>query len=925
MDAVSHSQITRSRVRPKRLSSYHPARNTPLTSIAFSTTSFTQPTILTYTGSEDDDDDPTPRAYEIEPPDYLFKTKQDFEELYDVTDDEDGEDSQEVPLKCSNSIKATFRQGLSRYPSLVIPPPSAWPTIHNQQKSACSSIPPTPLSAVIPMSPAVLNMFNSLSLQIPPSSATPSLDGSMTSEEALALSCPSTPEVLGPLDGDIEWVQTIQLQPEALDTLHHLGRDASDVADEQAIDMQPIECPQEMQQVPGAPRLITSFDSVVGPVGEDERDLLSPLSVPSPGGFFSSLAGDSRDEWSAEIEPPIPSTSIAEQFYDLPWKTEPEIEKEMHSPAGWTDSTVTVSEQQDPDIRSQSRQDSYFYLEVDDVLEMEPGRFEYNESYEDELIKMASANLDRTTFWLASQSDFVVGDEADIRKQSNHVADDEGDRTSAVDVTTSPSKKSVRFADECPSPFALNDSSPSNYRSDSIFYRAFQHISNSSHAADALFHSKTRSEAVDIGRRCFTQEHCDRLMGRFELVDTVRPSAQRPISSFYTETVKGNSNGVKEQVAVAEKERQALEKLKHSCWNIEAVKFLNGGKLLSSPVVHALEPIKQQPPLCAATYIPLPESKIRVLDLGGQPTCSWAWEMALEYRHSTIYTASLEPPSFSFPLRGPHNHRVVYVTNLWTLPFPDNSFEVISARSLFSQLKQKKKMSLERWGTEVVNEKVEDGDEWDACLRECYRCLRPGGWLDFQVTDAGLLFNGTGAGNHAQNSSIATATSVEFCYNLKILGYDPAPTTNFVGRLIGAGFEGVRRAWVMLPAVHAASSSPSSSSFTITDTSNIKETEVFQQNHQQVVQEKFISPTGDVLPIPPCTPQDPPAGSTSNVSHLTQLIGATAWEKWLLKCQREMGRDEDCLLHGLANVFDEMGNTGGGWSWLVGCARKPDF
>lgn len=63
----------------------------------------------------------------------------DFDSLYDITDDE-----AEVPLHASASVKKLATQPRQRrYPSIVIPSPSAWPTIE-KLKSANSAMPVTP-------------------------------------------------------------------------------------------------------------------------------------------------------------------------------------------------------------------------------------------------------------------------------------------------------------------------------------------------------------------------------------------------------------------------------------------------------------------------------------------------------------------------------------------------------------------------------------------------------------------------------------------------------------------------------------------------------------------------------------------------------------------------------------------------------------
>lgn len=227
---------------------------------------------------------------------------------------------------------------------------------------------------------------------------------------------------------------------------------------------------------------------------------------------------------------------------------------------------------------------------------------------------------------------------------------------------------------------------------------------------------------------------------------------------------------------------------------------------------------------------------------------------------------------------GPVNHKHLTVPNLWTLPFPSNHFDVISARTLHELLKTRKPL-----GRSV--------DEYDLCLKECNRCLKSGGVLDFSLMDADIVR----AGRNAQ------AMGVEFGFNLKTRGYDAQATKTFLPRLSKAGFKKVQRAWMILPMGKTAA--------------NWREN--LPVGAEPKSQEKRIADDGSVG-----FEEIPEFGTTVDAAMMTGLVGSWAWERWLLKLQVEMGKEEEKLLEGVVQVFEEGAREGSGWRTLTGWARK---
>jgi len=654
----------------------------------------------------------------------------------------------------------------------------------------------------------------------------------MTSEEMSNMSCPSTPDVTQPREEE-EWDGTIQLHPQAMQTLHRLSADDQEAHSDQIPDVPA----GEMKELDGSVRRPSGINLMVTPVGDGLDDPLSALSIPSPGGFFSSLGENVRHTWCTSPAE-MPSTSTAESFYNLPWKRRSsEAVEQIIEVKRITDDNLT-------DGPPTARRIVPVSSEVEEITEIRitDSDFEYNEDYDIELQQSGIANIDRTGVWLSSQESYLATlretslmDEPRTPSSKAHSRE-----SSLLEIVASPTK-SVRFADAVfDSPSKSSHKTPSPKSSPkptlkpaqklSTFVEGFQHVRENSHKSDVFVHRRTRAEALRLDLQCLTRSHCDQLLGKFELNDPLRPSPMRPISHFYQ---SDDSSEQKEMINKAQKERRALDQIKPVSWNLEATKMLNGGGLLTSPCGKAFSRINGG----------------TVLDLGGQASCDWAWEVALQYPKSKVYTISTTDQPTSTTLEGPENHNYKVVPNLWTLPFPNSHFDIISARSLHALLK-----------THKPTDKAMD--EYDLCLRECIRCLKPGGFLEFALLDADIV--------HAGN--LASAMSVEFNFCLKTRGYDPQPTKSFLARLRKAGFGDIKRAWLVLPMAR---------------TTKVED------------------------------------GSTVDASFITGIVGTWAWEKWMLKLHMEMGKDEGKLLDGVAAVLEEGAQSGAAWRYLSGWARKP--
>lgn len=672
----------------------------------------------------------------------------------------------------------------------------------------------------------------------------------------------------------------VALPDDALATLQHIafhqGPEPLSVTTEIDGEMSEVAFPHQRPK---------STHAMTTPASDISAYSFTELSIPSPEGFFSSLEPGTRRTWCPAGTTNPPSSATAENFYNCPWNRS--AGNTLGQPASQGDITTsdgppTVTSLDDgPPTAIKIPSRSATAAPPPDTMSPEDGSgkeaplteivHEYDESYETELRKQALANLDRTSVWLAAQSSYLA-----VLRETNPVnneVDSQDNNPSKVQEARPGSSSKCRLG-SLPTIPEGDDQSPKQsipVVKDSTFYRGFQHVVSRSKRRDSFLHSTDRFDAIRASRQCLLESHLHQLSGKYELHPPKRPAYTGPFYQAPRNSVEFHVLADQAKFARVEKEQNALRQMRPSMWAIDALKYLNGGRLIPSPGAKRL----------AAATSPLgsPESagkrRVRVLDLGGHPSCDWAWHVAVDYRNVKIYTVVNKDQIVNPEVKGPPNHRPVSVPQLWKLPFRDNQFDIISARSLHMLLKSEFPPG-------------EGKDEYDLCLRECYRCLKPGGYLEFFLMDSELAHAGP----------CGSAASVEFGFNLKTRGYDPSPTKYFLSRLRKAEFVGMKRAWMFLPmgAVRA---------------------------EHQIPRETPVPPDqSDPQPYELEAVQGP-IGTTSDIASLTGLLGGWMWEQWLLKFQMEMGRDRERLLEGINAVFDEGCQTGAGWRCLNGWAMKP--
>ncbi|KAJ9157787.1 Methyltransferase domain-containing protein [Pleurostoma richardsiae] len=879
-----------------------------------------------------------------------------FDDIYDVSSDDDepriesmrrGQQSNTRQSPGRAIPKPSHDQVRRALPPLFIPnggdtSPATWSGRPDFKKTMASPVPPTPPSAVA-MSPAMFSYMQAQhSQEVPTISAPPSLDGSLSSDQMAAMSAPPTP-IMGVEDGDEtgDW-SGVQLQPGALATLQALSTNEADgeyhAAPEQVIEAPHV--PQEpMRETrPHPPRLVMNIarsSIILSPTQQRSLAGLTRLDIPSPGGFFSGLSPRARSTWHFGMSPaeemPPPTSTTAEQFYRTPWNTEPAPPvplpdlRPLHMANGDFSSSpveqvvevqdtvmedlptaVRMEQTPQPDTAKRippTRASTSSGSVVDPESPRSPKEevvpteivVDYDPEYARKQQDVALSHLDRTELWLVAQRAYLKG-VTGFEEPEPEPAAEKAEETIDVpkpkpeqepvppvpekDNSALQRKKTVRFSDVVKKADIPRSLPSKLLRQESAYYRAFQDYIVRSMSYDVFVHRLPRFEALQAQRVSLCEAHRNQLLGKYQL-SVVPQSAKKRMSA---NVARGDDVLFDDPEKLkADKEAEALHQMQMSTWHVAATKLLNGGRLIAAPVHKRLARMSRMVPGRNGVA----RDRARILDLGGQATCDWAWHAALQYPNTKIYTVTTKAirQLSNSNIRGPPNHRQVAVERLAKLPFADDQFDLVSARELHSILK-------------FVGEHGED--EWEACLRECMRVLKPGGYLEFGVMDSDVVNAGP----------LGLAKSVEFGFTLKTLGYDPSPTRLFLGRLHRAGFEEVRRAWTVLPmGPRPAARRP---------------------------------PARDSAgaPVQTLELEAMVTGSADGAAAVTGLAASWSWERWLLRCEMEKASGELRLadmvsaggeaareagksLDGVHAVVEEGRRRQAGFRVLRGHARKP--
>lgn len=482
------------------------------------------------------------------------------------------------------------------------------------------------------------------------------------------------------------------------------------------------------------------------------------------------------------------------------------------------------------------------------------------------------------------------------------VAEDDKDAKEAILQSLAPEVVTTSMV---PTPaeekILLLDEQQDDATKDSSYLRAFRTFVKSAGENDSFVHRMPRFDALQA------QRICSHLRQDYPLI--AGGSKRRSAGGKAT---GGN---------VPAKQREVGEEILTSLWALMALRWMNFGRVIISPGHETLLAASAKRLTRRATVkmdqratqmlenvvvesVPDHERR-RVLDLGGLPIADWGWHCAYDYPKAKVYTVTTrthgkssveDPESQDTPLsadkyRGPKNHRHLVVSYLWKLPFPSNHFDVVSARTLYLNLK-----------TTVPSRPQNDQnmDEYDLCLEECLRVLKPGGHLEFTLFDNDIINPGP----------LGSELSEKFGKSLQAKGYDPEPTKKWISRLNRAGYGEIKRSWMFLPMAPPCSKPKVPSKDKNLPAHESQDLDMVKEEVRKKMEAWEEGSTKK--------------GSLENASPITGLVGSWIWEKWMLKTSNEAGEGEWSLATDtVGSVLNEAKERGSGWRTLVGWARKP--
>ncbi|KAL2868047.1 cytochrome P450-domain-containing protein [Aspergillus lucknowensis] len=800
----------------------------------------------------------------------------DFDDLYDATDDESDFSDECMSYSSSRPTSLTTpssrRDSLTspstrkRYPTLTIPSSNNWPSLHGAPKS--SPIPPTPPQK-IPVSPAALSL---LTRSVPAMHATPSLDGSVSSDQVSNISTPSTPDLRSLPDTD--WnAREVHVLPDSEDEPEHADISNPDVDEIPSIEIaiesadddwrrfigdfpqipgqaasptgqtgceparedtpsdrgvslpegalatlqfiplegtpepwsETSEDNEEMWQV-SAPPIGHRLDEET-PVSELSDYSFSGLSIPSPGGFFNSLGARARHTWSLPKLNQPPTSATAERFYNLPFpRAEGEIvEHVLDLPERSNDEQLTAVYAPKTAIRipeSPARLPTEGSISPvsEGVHELSRPVTTYDSDEQDE--NYAEELQKKALSSLDRTSVWLAAQASYLAalRETNPVNNVEDEDQQVDEPDESSSEQPTTARPERENPVRCSETLPEPPSS----------LPAAQASKDSIYWRGFQF-LLDQSRRR------DTFMHRSTRFDAVQ-SSRLGLSDLHNKCLMGNYELVLPKRPsysgpFSQAPRNSVlgsvlaEKAQFSMVEKEQLVLSQ----ISQPLwaMEALSPVQKRISRSGTSTASRKNPKrrqVRVLDLGGHATAEWAWHLAHDYPHVKVYTVYTDHQKVNPAIKGPTNHRHI-------------------------------QFDTER----PVGEK-------------CRRCLKPGGYLEFFVMDAEI----------SRAGPYASATSIEFSFNLKIRGYDPMPTKQFLGRLRRQSFVGIKRGWICLP--------------------------MGTEPQKPQVPRETPDPRVKSL-IEGYEAVQGPLGSTADVASVTGLLGV------------EMGRDKAKLLEGIGSVF----------------------
>lgn len=395
------------------------------------------------------------------------------------------------------------------------------------------------------------------------------------------------------------------------------------------------------------------------------------------------------------LSPTTPSTNTAERFYRVPWRSDrPGI-----TTAHYETSSKSEYEKTPVIIDATSSEPQSHWTTAD-----------FEERYKCKMSQAMAKSATRTIAWLTTQS--TCKDEEVLTAQA------------AKPVTMAAKELVCRKRDPgnayppAPTPphnlppdpptrgvWTVNDSG-------ALYYGVFESLMHNDRPADVLLYAFDRAAAIETQRLHFPEAHHAQVLGKYALAPPRLPEKER--TQLQSARIDREAELQRRDIAITDMRRQILQQLSLSVWELQALRLLQGGRLIGKSAEAALSGRRD------------PGKQASILVLGSSAMAGLGWALAMEYAACDVCTVVKRGHGWDWQGHaGPPNHRVVALSGFGdALPLPAETFDVAVA-----------------WGLETILPDAEDSKVCtdrrgqSSVLGELYRVLMPSGKVHFSALD----------------------------------------------------------------------------------------------------------------------------------------------------------------------------------------------
>lgn len=528
------------------------------------------------------------------------------------------------------------------------------------------------------------------------------------------------------------WYETIQ--PEAWAILKQLYPNQSDQEIHAVLNAWSMNAATSRQR-PGIRSMTTEIQPRL--VGRLDSRAVSPTTVVGP-------------------SPTTPSTNTAERFYRVPWRldharsTAALHPKNAESHSGLTPARIDNTARASP------------------KLQLHDDGTDFEEAYRCKMSQAMAKSVSRTVAWLTSQNLPKNEERPGATTRELAMATDKNLewRTRSGANACSLILSLPPYPPPASAPALPPRSARTTTNGGSLYYSVFESLMQRNRPADVLLYAFDRAAAIDTQRLHFPKAHRAQLLGIYALSPPKLPDkerARKPDTRIDREAEVRRGVG-----AVADMQRQTLQQLSMSVWELQAVRLIQGGRLIAKAAEAVLDARSET------------GKRPSILVLGAPATAGLGWALAMENAECNVCTVVKRNQSEPWQVHtGPANHRVVAVPSFnEALPFPAETFDLAVAWGLDTMLLHAV------GGRPKIDSRVRRKSRGQVSVleEEVYRVTTLSGMVHFSALDATVRI--TLAAKDVSSNIPASNTVMK----IKVVHHDAASAKLTARRVEEAGF-----------------------------------------------------------------------------------------------------------------------------------------